>query len=86
VTVVKAKKNPPHHSAKSSKRVKSGSKGAATAPIAPDPRFVSDLVTRGDAAEPTADGKLPLEATYAVTERNPDGTVKSVRAVRKKLF
>jgi hypothetical protein len=36
-------------------------------------RFESDLLTRGEAAEPAPDGKLPLEATHAIIKK-PDGT------------
>ena len=36
-------------------------------------RFEEDLETRGEAAELTADGKLPLQATHAIIKK-PDGT------------
>jgi len=48
-------------------------------------RFVADLLTRGEAAERDAKGRLPRRATHEVTKRNPDGTV-AVKRVRFKLF
>jgi len=52
---------------------------------AADPRFVSDLLVRGEAAELTKDGKLPLQATHIIQKKNPDGSVEVKRA-RFKLF
>jgi hypothetical protein len=43
-------------------------------------RFVNDLLVRGEAARPDAEGKLPNEATHAVTKENEDGTVEVKRA------
>jgi hypothetical protein len=48
-------------------------------------RFVADLLTRGEAAERDAKGRLPRRATHEVTKRNPDGTAE-VKRVRFKLF
>ncbi|HET9837860.1 MAG TPA: hypothetical protein VFR84_06470 [Candidatus Angelobacter sp.] len=48
-------------------------------------RFVKDLLVRGEAAEPTPEGKLPLRATHAITRKNPDGTAQ-VERVRFKAF
>jgi hypothetical protein len=48
-------------------------------------RFVEDLLIRGEAAKPTQEGKLPLDATHAITKENPDGTVE-VKRVRYKTF
>jgi hypothetical protein len=42
-------------------------------------RFRKDLETRGEAAELTADGKLPLNATHAIIKK-PDGTRELKRA------
>lgn len=50
-----------------------------------DPKFVQDLLTRGEAAELTKDGKLPLSATHIIQKNNPDGSVQVKRA-RFKLF
>ncbi len=50
-----------------------------------DSRFVSDLLVRGEAAELTKDGKLPLQATHVIQKKNPDGSVEVKRA-RFKLF
>ncbi len=47
-------------------------------------KFVQDLLARGEAAELTEDGKLPLRATHII-QKNPDGTVELKRA-RFKLF
>jgi hypothetical protein len=49
-------------------------------------RFVRDLEVRGEAAKPSASGKLPLDATHAVVEENPDGSVKQVKRARFKAF
>jgi hypothetical protein len=43
-------------------------------------RFVNDLLIRGEAAELTPDGKLPLEATHVIQKKNPDGSVEVKRA------
>lgn len=43
-------------------------------------RFVKDLLVRGEAAKPDRQGKLPLEATHAVTRKEKDGTVEVKRA------
>jgi len=48
-------------------------------------RFVKDLQVRGEAAELTPEGKLPLQATHAITRKNPDGSVQ-VQRVRFKAF
>ena len=48
------------------------------------PRFVRDLLVRGEAAKPDAKGKLPLEATHVITSEQPDGSV-TVERVRFKL-
>jgi hypothetical protein len=42
------------------------------------PRFESDLLTRGEAAEPGKDGKLPRKATHAVVKKK-DGTLEFKR-------
>ena len=47
--------------------------------------FVSGLVERGEAAKCGPDGKLPLDATHAITKENEDGTV-AVKRSRFKLF
>jgi hypothetical protein len=49
-------------------------------------RFVHDLEVRGEAVKPSASGKLPLDATHAVVEENPDGTAKQVKRARFKAF
>jgi|GEM_PF-1397065 len=47
-------------------------------------RFVKDLLMRGEAQEPKG-GKLPLEATHAVTVKKENGDVK-VKRVRFKYY
>jgi hypothetical protein len=47
-------------------------------------RFAKDLLVRGEAAKPTAGGKLPPQATHAVTQ-DAEGKVKIKRA-RFKMF
>jgi len=64
-----------------SKRRKGAAKGGAGAS---SPRFVRDLLVRGEAAKPDAKGKLPLEATHVITSEQPDGSV-TVQRVRFKL-
>jgi len=51
---------------------------------AQSPRFVRDLLVRGEAAKPDAKGKLPLEATHVITSEQQDGSV-TVKRVRFKL-
>ena len=51
---------------------------------AQSPRFVRDLLVRGEAAKPGAKGKLPLEATHLITSEQPEGSV-TVERVRFKL-
>jgi hypothetical protein len=82
---VKTKKRHSRNIAKN-RTSRSRQQKSATSQVAAEKRFLNDLAIRGDAAEPTAEGKLPLDATYAILEKNPDGTVKKVKAVRKKLF
>lgn|GEM_PF-3605605 len=45
-------------------------------------RYLQDIATRGEAAEPTKEGKLPPGSTHAVVESNPDGSIKKVKRVR----
>jgi hypothetical protein len=54
-------------------------KGEAAAASPSDPRFVRDLLVRGEAVKPDKQGKLPREATHGITEENPDGSAKAVR-------
>jgi hypothetical protein len=52
-------------------------------------RFVNDLLVRGEAAKPDQQGKLPLDATHAITKKDTkkqkDGTVE-VKRVRFKYY
>ena len=48
-------------------------------------RFVQDLVVRQEAAKPTEDGRLPLEATHVITKDDKKGTA-VVKRVRFKLY
>ena len=54
----------------------------APPPEAPSERFLQDIAVRGEAAEPTEEGKLPPGKTHAIVEKNPDGTPKTVRRGR----
>jgi hypothetical protein len=67
----------------SSSRAKKAS--AATVASPASQRFVNDLLVRGEAAELTPNGKLPLEATHVIDRKNPDGSA-AVKRVRYKLF
>ena len=60
-------------------------KGGETESAPASERFVRDLLVRGEAVKPDPEGKLPLEATHAITKQNPDGTV-VVKRVRFKAF
>lgn len=51
---------------------------------AAESRFEQDLENRGEAAELTADGKLPRQATHAIV-RKPDGT-RALKRGRFRLF
>jgi hypothetical protein len=51
----------------------------------PPNRFVRDLLVRSEAKKPDSDGKLPLDATHAVTKEDKDGSV-VVKRVRFKYF
>ena len=51
---------------------------------APAPRFVRDLLVRGEAVKPDAKGKLPLEATHVITSEQQRDSV-TVKRVRFKL-
>ncbi len=49
-------------------------------------RYVRDVLVRGEAARPDAEGKLPLDATHViVSDENAEGEVK-IKEVRKKAF
>jgi hypothetical protein len=48
-------------------------------------RFRKDLLVRGEAAKPDRKGKLPPDATHAITRKKKDGTVEVKRA-RFKYF
>lgn len=69
-------------SRKSPSKLRKGS--AKEGGAAKSPRFVRDLLVRGEAAKPDAKGKLPLEATHVITSEQPDGGV-TVKRVRFKL-
>ena len=63
-------------------------------PVAPDAvkanpagqeRFVRDLLVRGEAQKPDRGGKLPGDATHAITKKDKTGNVEVKRA-RFKYF
>ena len=57
-------------------------KRKATAEAQPpsDPRFVRDVIVRGEAASLTPDGRLPQEATHVITGGAADtATIKRAR-------
>ncbi len=60
-------------------------KQKATGTSAASERFVKDLLVRGEATEPDQKGKLPLEATHAVTKKEKDGTA-VIRRARFKYY
>jgi hypothetical protein len=69
--------------AKSPKKGKPAKAAAASGPA--QERFVRDLLVRGEAQKPTRGGKLPSEATHAITKESKTGEVKVKRA-RFKYF
>ena len=85
----KAKKNSARAKSSPPKQKKGASSSQEAGPTAPQQpgsnKFVNDLLTRGEAAELTEDGKLPLRATHVIQKKNPDGSVEVKRA-RFKLF
>jgi len=71
-------RQPRRKAAASSARRKS--KPAAEAQPPGDPRFVRDVLVRGEAASLTPDGKLPAEATHVITGGAADtATIKRAR-------
>ena len=68
---------------KSAKRARKPRAVAAKTPA--KRRFVDDVVRRGEAAEPTADGTLPQHATHVIKRRTPDGGAE-IERVRYKAF
>jgi hypothetical protein len=55
-------------------------KQKATGTGAESERFLKDLLVRGEAMELDKKGRLPLEATHAVTKKQKDGTAVIKRA------
>ena len=87
----KARKLGPRTVGGSAKRVKSRRSAAPAAVPVPSAmtvareRFVSDLLTRGEAAVRDKRGKLPLRATHVIKKRKPGGSAE-VERVRFKTF
>jgi hypothetical protein len=87
----KAKKSAQSKTRNANKSTKGRVKLAATKSAPPasagpaEEQFVKGLLVRGEAAKPTPDGKLPLQATHVIETENKDGSAK-VRRVRFKLF
>jgi len=78
----------PRRSASKAKRTvarASGARAALRAAGKARKRFISDLLKRGEAAKPTAEGRLPLNATHVITGQEADGTAQ-VERVRFKTF
>jgi len=76
----KASPRPPRR--KTSKASRSGAKTKKPAAARPpsDPRFVTDVIVRGEAASVTPDGKLPAGATHVITGGAADtATIKRAR-------
>jgi len=48
-------------------------------------RFVRDLMVRGEASKPDAEGKLPPQATHVVIDEG-EGDTPTVKRVRYKTF
>lgn len=71
--------------ARPSSRAKKAKDETTAEDCQPSERFVKDLLVRGEAAKPTDEGTLPLDATHAITKENADGTVE-IKRVRYKAF
>lgn len=71
-------RQPRRKTAKASTRRKAKARAEAQPPS--DPRFVRDVIVRGEAASLTPGGKLPPEATHVITGGAADtATIKRVR-------
>jgi hypothetical protein len=70
-----SKKRPKARARKTSKR------RASAAPAPSSPRYVRDLLVRGEAVQPGPGGKLPPGATHVIERTAPDGSA-TVRRVR----
>lgn len=81
----KLKKRPSKSESKPPAKGKAHPGHSDQAQLPGDPRFVSDLLIRGEAATLDKDGKLPLQATHVIQKKNPDGSIEVKRA-RFKLF
>ncbi len=56
-------------------------------PSKAEERFTRDLLVRGEAAYPDAEGKLPTEATHEIVKGTEnDGELPEVRRRRFKIF
>jgi hypothetical protein len=77
----KASPRPPRRkTAKASTRSRAKTKRPAAARPPSDPRFVTDVIVRGEAASVTPDGKLPPGATHVITGGAADtATIKRAR-------
>jgi hypothetical protein len=76
-------KSPKSSAQVTGKKIKSGEAAAACGES--QDRFVKDLLVRGEAQKPNSSGKLPSEATHAITKQAKTGEVK-VKRVRFKYF
>jgi hypothetical protein len=71
-------RQPRRKTAKASTRTKAKTPAAARPPG--DPRFVTDVIIRGEAASITPGGKLPAGATHVITGGAADtATIKRAR-------
>jgi len=56
----------------------------SSAAAAAEEKFTQDVLTRGEAARPTAEGKLPLSATHEIVEEDPKDPTKT-KIVRRRF-
>jgi hypothetical protein len=85
MTTSQKRKEVPVKKSRSKKRATGPARSDLESAGESDPRFVSDLLVRGEAAEKNAKGKLPLNATHIIEKKNADGTVQ-VKRLRFKAF
>jgi autotransporter adhesin len=68
------------------KTVKKKTTADAKSTAKAEEKFKSDLLVRGEAVSPGADGKLPLDATHEIVEQGTDAATTKVVRRRFKLY
>jgi hypothetical protein len=71
---------------KASAKKKTPAKRRKTEVAAAEEKFVSDLLIRGEAASPDAEGNLPRNATHKIVGKKKDGKLPKVERVLYKIY